>query len=338
MRRDAPALVLVALLLVSCAEVRVAPVEERSILVEAPRHAAPPARAGAAHVVASGDTLYGIAFRHGLDYRQLAAWNAIAPPYTIRAGQRLRLTPPPRAVAPTARGEAATYAAPDTTSAAATAPLREPPRAHASPARESATRPAGATATPVRPPAVAAIAPSPPHTNSAPAAAPAHASAVAVAAPPPAKELPSTPPPPTERASPPAPAFAGPVRQAEGVRWSWPTQGAIVGRYAAGDPQRQGVDIRGRSGQSVVAAADGEVVYSGNGLIGYGELIIVKHDARFLSAYAHNRKRLVTEGQRVGAGQPIAEMGRTGAALDMLHFEIRRDGRPVDPLDYLPRR
>jgi lipoprotein NlpD len=329
MKRGTPALVLVALLLAGCAEVRVAPVEERSIPVEAPRHAAPPARAGAGHVVASGDTLYGIAFRHGLDYRQLAAWNAIAPPYTIRAGQRLRLTPPPRTVAPTAGGEAATYAAPDTTSAAATAPLREPPRARASPARESAARPAGATATPVHPPAVA----------------PAHAGAGAVAPPPPAKEPPSTrpplpapAPPPTERPPPPAPALAGPVRQAEGVRWSWPTQGAIVGRYTAGDPQRQGLDIRGRSGQSVVAAAEGEVVYSGNGLIGYGELIIVKHDARFLSAYAHNRKRLVTEGQRVGAGQPIAEMGRTGAALDMLHFEIRRDGRPVDPLDYLPRR
>jgi lipoprotein NlpD len=88
----------------------------------------------------------------------------------------------------------------------------------------------------------------------------------------------------------------------------------------------------------VVAAADGEVVYSGSGLRGYGELVIVKHSPQFLSAYGHNRTRLVNEGERVQAGQPIAELGRTGADRDKLHFEIRRDGRPVDPLQYLPRR
>ena len=88
----------------------------------------------------------------------------------------------------------------------------------------------------------------------------------------------------------------------------------------------------------MLAAADGEVVYSGNGLLGYGELIIVKHAGEYLSAYAYNRKRLVGEGERVRAGQPIAEMGRRGGALDALHFEIRRDGQPVDPLQFLPPR
>jgi lipoprotein NlpD len=88
----------------------------------------------------------------------------------------------------------------------------------------------------------------------------------------------------------------------------------------------------------VRAAADGVVVYSGSGLVGYGELIIVKHDEQWLSAYGHNRARLVNEGQRVRAGEQIAEMGRSGAARDMLHFEIRYDGRPQDPLSYLPRR
>lgn len=86
------------------------------------------------------------------------------------------------------------------------------------------------------------------------------------------------------------------------------------------------------------AAADGEVVYSGNGLIGYGELIIVKHNASFLSAYGHNRKRLVAEGDKVRAGQQIAEMGSSGAARDALHFEIRKNGKPVNPADYLPAR
>ncbi|HET9482645.1 MAG TPA: peptidoglycan DD-metalloendopeptidase family protein, partial [Xanthomonadales bacterium] len=103
-------------------------------------------------------------------------------------------------------------------------------------------------------------------------------------------------------------------------------------------PARQGIDIRGRGGDPVLAAADGEVVYSGNGLLGYGELVIVKHAGDFLSAYAYNRKRLVAEGERVRAGQPIAEMGTRGGALDLLHFEIRRDGQPVDPLQFLPAR
>ena len=120
--------------------------------------------------------------------------------------------------------------------------------------------------------------------------------------------------------------------------WRWPADGAIVGRFAAGDPTRQGVDIAGKSGSPVRASADGVVVYSGAGLVGYGELIIVKHNEQWLSAYGHNRARLVNEGQRVKAGDQIAEMGRSGAARDMLHFEIRYNGKPQDPLLALPRR
>jgi lipoprotein NlpD len=129
-----------------------------------------------------------------------------------------------------------------------------------------------------------------------------------------------------------APASTGPIR------WQWPTLGDIVGRFVAGDPTRQGLSIAGSAGQPVNAAADGVVVYSGSGLIGYGELIIVKHSDEFLSAYGHNRRRLVGEGDQVRAGQQIAEMGRSGAARDMLHFEIRRNGRPVDPQTHLPAR
>ncbi len=120
--------------------------------------------------------------------------------------------------------------------------------------------------------------------------------------------------------------------------WRWPADGAIVGRFAAGDPTRQGIDIAGKSGAPVRAAADGVVVYSGAGLVGYGELIIVKHDEQWLSAYGHNRARLVNEGQRVNAGDQIAEMGRSGASRDMLHFEIRYNGKPQDPLLALPTR
>jgi len=112
----------------------------------------------------------------------------------------------------------------------------------------------------------------------------------------------------------------------------------LLARFAAGEPTRQGIDIGGTAGAAVRAAADGVVVYSGSGLVGYGELIIIKHNEQWLSAYGHNRKRLVSEGQSVKAGQQIAEMGRTGTDRDKLHFEIRYNGKPVDPLLYLPKR
>ncbi len=138
----------------------------------------------------------------------------------------------------------------------------------------------------------------------------------------------------------PKPQATSPVVQprASSVGWRWPADGTIVGTFASGDPTRQGVDIAGKSGQPVRAAADGVVVYSGSGLVGYGELVIVKHNDQWLSAYGHNRARLVNEGQAVKAGQQIAEMGRSGASRDMLHFEIRYNGKPVDPQQYLPRR
>lgn len=136
----------------------------------------------------------------------------------------------------------------------------------------------------------------------------------------------------TPAATPPPP----PVRSS--VAWRWPAEGQLVSRFAADEPTRQGIGIAGTGGQPVHAAGDGVVVYSGSGLVGYGELIIVKHDDEWLSAYGHNQARLVNEGERVRAGQQIAEMGRSGAARDMLHFEIRHNGRPVDPLSYLPRR
>jgi lipoprotein NlpD len=134
--------------------------------------------------------------------------------------------------------------------------------------------------------------------------------------------------------SPPTPTAA----PASALAWRWPADGTVSSRYAPGEATRQGIDIDGREGAPVRAAADGVVVYSGSGLVGYGELVIVKHNDAWLSAYGHNRTRLVSEGQRVSAGQPIAEMGHTGASHDMLHFEIRYNGKPVDPLQYLPGR
>jgi len=139
---------------------------------------------------------------------------------------------------------------------------------------------------------------------------------------------------------PPRPSAPPPITApiASPVAWRWPADGQLIGRYVSGEATRQGIDIAGASGQAVRAAGDGVVVYSGSGLVGYGELIIVKHNEAWLSAYGHNRARLVNEGQLVKAGQQIAEMGRSGAARDMLHFEIRYNGKPVDPLRYLPER
>ncbi|MEW6444942.1 MAG: peptidoglycan DD-metalloendopeptidase family protein [Pseudomonadota bacterium] len=122
------------------------------------------------------------------------------------------------------------------------------------------------------------------------------------------------------------------------IDWRWPTEGRVVSTFQAGHATRKGIDIAGRLGQPVHAAAAGEVVYSGSGLPGYGKLIILKHDARFLSAYAYNQDLLVSEGDYVHAGQLIAKMGHAEAGKPMLHFEIRLDGSPVDPLRQLPRR
>ncbi|MDH0729610.1 peptidoglycan DD-metalloendopeptidase family protein [Pseudomonas sichuanensis] len=120
--------------------------------------------------------------------------------------------------------------------------------------------------------------------------------------------------------------------------WTWPANGVLIGKFASNGSLNKGVDIAGDLGQPVFAAADGAVVYAGSGLRGYGELIIIKHSDTYVSAYGHNRRLLVREGQQVKAGQTIAEMGSTGTDRVKLHFEIRRQGKPVDPLQFLPRR
>ncbi|HET9047487.1 MAG TPA: peptidoglycan DD-metalloendopeptidase family protein [Chiayiivirga sp.] len=249
------------------------------------------------YTVVRGDTLYGIAFRNGLDYRDLARWNDIAAPYTIYPGQRLRVS------------GTASAATPNVTAAPRPSPIRGP-------------------ATP-RPP----TAPSPaarPIAEPAPTTTPAPRTAAQPSAP-------VTPPPMPSPATTPVIATSA-SRSVQGIAWRWPTQGQVIARFVAADATKQGIDVAGTSGQAIVAVADGDVVYSGSGLIGYGELIIIRHSDSFLSAYGHNRARLVKEGQSVKAGQQIAEMGRTGAAREMLHFEIRKNGKPVDPLGFLPAR
>lgn len=336
-----------ALLLAACASEEPAPVvdlsDEPPIAGRPPATPVKPPPLAGIHRVVRGDTLYAIAFRNGLDYRDVAAWNGIVPPYRIYVGQDLRLSPP---------GSASMSAAP-ATSAAAAPRVSEPPAATAvapPPAKPSAPSPVfedvppepAATATATRQVAEPVATPvGSPAGTSTPAPGTTGSATVATA-----KSTGSSGKPESSVATAAKPVTPEPPRIAEdsvattsnGLSWRWPGRGTLASTFVAGDQTRQGIDIAGRAGDPVLAAGDGEVVYSGNGLLGYGELIIVKHNASYLSAYGHNRRRLVQEGDKVKAGQQIAEMGSSAAARDELHFEIRKNGKPVNPLDYLPAR
>ena len=127
-------------------------------------------------------------------------------------------------------------------------------------------------------------------------------------------------------------AYAGgPVKS-----WRWPAEGRVSRGFSGS--VHKGIDIAGTRGEAVVATAAGKVVYAGTGIVGFGELLIVKHNEQYLSAYGHNDRLLVAEGDTVSAGQKIAEKGSSGTDTVKLHFEIRKDGKPIDPIRLLPRR
>jgi lipoprotein NlpD len=206
------------------------------------------------HIVQAGDSLFQIAFRYRLDWREVARWNGITDPNRIYPGQHIRLKP--------ARGSGGAVA-------------RTPPP----PPREGNAAPSRGTAVP---PARSANLPAPP--------------------------------------------------------WRWPAQGALIWGFGESRRNPTGIGIAGRDRLEIHAAADGEVVYSGSGLIGYGQLIILKHNDSYLSAYGYNQSLRVAEGDKVKSGQVIALMGRGPGDRPLLHFEIRRDGKPIDPMGYLPAR
>lgn len=198
--------------------------------------------------VRSGDTLYSIAFRYGLDYKSLAQINRIQPPYTIYTDQVIKL-------------------------------------------RGSAKLPASDSGPVNRPTAKTSAKPIPP----------------------------------------PVKVPNKPVGD-----WRWPLNGRVISAFSLKNPVNKGIDIAGKKGDKVVAAADGVVVYAGGNLRGYGKLVIIKHNDNYLSAYGNNDSMLVKEGESVKAGKSIARVGKSAADVEMLHFEIRRDGKPVDPMKYLP--
>ena len=234
--KSAFAIALVTLLLVSCVTVK------------------PPtsvSRGPGWYTVKPSDTLYSIAWRYGLDYKQLARWNRISVNSPIHPGQRLRLIKP----------SSQTVA-----------------RNKSSSSTRSSTKPKSRVSS------------KPKYVQSS-------------------SRNPS--------------------------KWIWPTKGKPLNTFLASDLDRRGIDIAGKLGQPVRAVADGRVVYSGNGLAGYGNLIIIEHSDTFLSAYAYCQERLVQEGSTVKAGKVVAKMGRRDN-IAKLHFEIRRNGKPVDPMKYLP--
>lgn len=254
-----------------------------------------------AYIVQPGDTLYSIAWRYGMDYRTLASWNELENPDLILIGQRIRLTDPASAE----------------TSSRTVAP---PPQGAPEEPAQVAARNSAPTARAGQ-------------DDAAPAPQPDRSVAVPGPAVPP--RTPAAPEPAATGRPSPAPAATPASRPAAASQWQWPTQGPVISEFGSSEAIASGIGIGGQAGQSINAAAAGHVVYAGSGLNRYGQLVIIKHDDTFLSAYGYNDRLLVDQGDDVGQGQQIAEMGFGPERTARLHFEIRRNGVPVNPAQYL---
>jgi lipoprotein NlpD len=355
---------------------------------------------GEEHRVQKGETLYAIAFRYAIDFRDLATWNQIPEPFTIYPNQRLRLKSPVRApqleasavrsggtssssvltpavvttsttsastsvstttIAPVPTATVASTSVPaiqagtavaaaDGVSVGAIAPPPTPARTESLSPTNAEGLPTGFTAPSPTDNAstVSSTVPTPTPNNSTPTvvsqaprsaldqqmpATTASTSTTAAIAP---SVTPTVAPSPTIAPSVTPSSAPKPIAGRGG--WGWPAAGKTISTFSVADPKRQGIDVAGSAGDGVYAAKSGEVVYSGRGITGYGELIVIKHDDATLTAYGHNRSRLVKEGQNVTQGQQIAEMGKDATGRQLLHFEVRRNGKPIDPMTVLPAR
>ena len=303
-----------------CASPYRAPVVERTVgRPSAARPAPLPAeQRPESYTVKRGDTLYSIALDNGLDYRELAAWNNISDPAAIKAGLVLRMRPPGPVVA--AQPEAGAQVQPDARVQVqpVTVPGSVETRSLGGDSRAGAEPRAGTE--PPRP--AGDLLKTGPKAMKLPYSEENLAMLLRQS-------------PPQPRAEPVAPQPGAEDGQ-DTVAWIWPAKGRVLAGFS--EATNKGVDILGKVGDPVFASASGRVVYSGIGLRGYGKLIIIKHNQTYLSAYAHNSSLLVKEGQNVVRGQKIAEIGNTDSSQAKLHFEIRRLGKPVDPLKFLPDR
>ncbi len=304
------------MILAGCASHEPVPVVERAAPapelapVAMPAVAVPMAEDAVLYTVKKGDTLFSIALEHGRDYKDIAAWNSLENPNRIQVGQQLRVSP--EGNAPVAVVRPVLSSAPVETKSSGPntdAFKREPKGGKVAYSEEALARmrksgQATPAETPAEKPADKPL--------DKPADKPEEKPAVA----------------------------AAPVGD-DAIDWAWPAPGKTLSGFVdggVGAESNKGIDIAGKSGDPVLAAAAGKVVYVGSGLRGYGNLVIVRHNASFLSAYAHNSRILVKESQAVTRGQKIAEIGSSDADVAKLHFEIRRLGKPVDPARYLPSR
>ena len=267
---------------------------------------------GNTYKVNKGDTMFLIAYLTGMDVKDLASMNNMKEPYSLSVGQTLKISNC------------------STKTVTTTVPVKTiAPAAPAAPAEPEVTYTPGANGTqigsdgtvigPIKSGVATGGASTPAFTNNTPSTPVTTTTQVE-----------------TTNNTPVNANVVAPV--ASNVAWQWPTQGNVLQGFSNSDGGNKGIDISGSRGQAVKAAASGRVVYAGNALRGYGNLIIIKHNDDFLSAYAHNDKILVSDQQEVKAGQEIAKMGSTGTNAVKLHFEIRYKGKSVDPVRYLPRR
>ena len=277
---------LLLVLLQACSSNALAPVDKRKVIInESPasvtergrytNQSSSPAKSdnkSGFHIVTKGETLYSIAWRYDKDFKEVARWNDIRPPYMIYPEQLIRLKPRPGQKPTTKKAE-------NLRIQTVTDNARQPKSTPAKQALVKPTKPA--------------------------------------------------------MQKKPRPANK-PVLPKGPVAWHWPTAGNIVN---SNSPKlKKGINISGKPGQSIKAAAAGQVVYSGSGLFGYGKLIIIKHNETYLSAYAYNSKLLVKEGDTVKSGQTISFMGQDHSGRTLLHFEIRKNGKPINPTSYLPKK
>lgn len=249
-------ILIIVSMIFSCSSNRVADISERSNQ----------SHKGKVHSVARGETLFSIAWKYGLDYKKIAKFNGIKPPYTIYPSQRIRLDNDMSKIKASGSGNSNIEWNSDQSKS-------DSKNENSSEKRSKNT----ANATFI-------------------------------------ENFQSSP------------------------KWQWPTAGKLIALFQGDSGLNKGIDLSGKLGEPVLAAASGRVVYAGSGLSGYGKLLIIKHSEIFLSAYAHNSELLVKEGDFIKGGQRIADMGSSGTDRVKLHFEIRSEGSPVDPLKHLPKR